>query len=259
MTSEEMDALFARTLVGADLDDEGAWEAVDTLRGAGSREVFEQAAAWCGAADPLKRARGADVLAQLGCSDPARRKDFASECFRLVAAMARSEQDPRPLSSALFALGHLGDARAIPLLVRYHAHPQVDIRFAVAFALGTFASDTRSVPALLALIEDADGEVRNWATFGLGVQGEADSQAIRAGLLRRLGDANDEVREEAMVGLAKRRDRQVLPMVIELLENQEFIFPRAIDAARFLLNLDDKADEREARDYAAALRELFAL
>ena len=259
MTAEEIDALFARTLVGADLDDERAWEAVNTLRDTGSREVFERAAAWCADADPLKRARGADVLAQLGWStDRARRKDFSSESFPLVALMAQSEQDPRPLHSALFALGHLDDARGIPLLVSHHAHASVDIRFAVAVSLGSFANDVRSVAALLALMADADDEVRNWATFGLGVQGDADSPAIRAGLLRRLGDAYDEVREEAMVGLAKRRGRQVLPMVIELLENDEFIFPRAIDAARFLLDLDDKAEEREPRDYAAALRERFA-
>ncbi|HKW54880.1 MAG TPA: HEAT repeat domain-containing protein [Stellaceae bacterium] len=258
MTAEEIDALFARTLAGADLDDKGAWEAVHALRASGSRDVFERAAAWCAAADPLQRARGADVLAQLGgSSDPARRQDFSSASFPLVAAMARAEQDARPLHSALMALGHLGDMRAIPLIVAHQFHPAADVRFAVAFALGLFANDARAAAALLALTEDSDGEVRDWATFGLGVQGEADSPAIRAALLRCLGDANEEVREEAMVGLAKRRDRQALPMVIELLERRSHVSPRAIDAARFLLDLADEPDERDGSDYAAALRERF--
>jgi HEAT repeat protein len=255
---EDIDGLFARTLVGDDLDDEVAWDAVHQLRSTGSRDVFERAAAWCLSANPLMRARGADVLAQLGAStDPTRRKNFAKESFPLLVSLIQSEKDLRPINSAIFAFGHLRDSRAIPLIVSYHAHPSVDIRLAAAFALGCFANDPTAIVTLLALVEDVDGEVRDWATFGLGVQGEGDTAEIRAALLRRVGDANGDVREEAVVGLAKRGDERVLPTLIGLLE-QETCTQRAVDAACFLLNVADDR-ERNGRSYAAALRERFQL
>jgi hypothetical protein len=65
MTSEEIQDAFARTLTG-NCDDESPWEAVGALRRLGSREVFDEAVNWCASDTPIKRARGADVLAQLG-------------------------------------------------------------------------------------------------------------------------------------------------------------------------------------------------
>ena len=44
---------------------------------------------------------------------------------------------------------------------------------------------------------------RNWAVFGLGVQGDADSPAIQEALLRCPDDTNEEVREEAAGRLGK--------------------------------------------------------
>jgi hypothetical protein len=64
MTASEVKGLFARTILG-DYEDEDAWDAVRALPRDGSRELFEYAAAWCLSDDPLKRARGADVLSQL--------------------------------------------------------------------------------------------------------------------------------------------------------------------------------------------------
>ena len=64
MVVSQLNDIFARTLSG-DYDDDALWEAVRTLHRMGSPEVFEYAAEWCISQSPLKRARGADVLAQL--------------------------------------------------------------------------------------------------------------------------------------------------------------------------------------------------
>jgi HEAT repeat protein len=56
---------------------------------------------------------------------------------------------------------------------------------------------------LAKLTADEDEEVRDWATFGLGVLGDIDTVEIREALAARLSDANDDAREEAVVGLAK--------------------------------------------------------
>ena len=65
MPDQAIDERFARTLSG-DYDSENPWEAVRDLHKLGTREVFDEAVAWCNSSEPLRRARGADVLAQIG-------------------------------------------------------------------------------------------------------------------------------------------------------------------------------------------------
>jgi hypothetical protein len=66
----------------------------------------------------------------------------------------------------------------------------------------------------LALMQDANADIRDWATFGLRVLGSLGSDQIRTGLSERLIDTICDVREEALVGLAKRKDRQALLTLI---------------------------------------------
>ena len=92
------------------------------------------------------------------------------------------------------------------------------MRFSVACALGHFPNDPEAVATLLTLTRDDDSEVRDWAVFGLGVQGDVDSSEIREALLERLTDTDEDVREEAIVGLGKRRDLRMLPVLRDLLD-----------------------------------------
>jgi HEAT repeat protein len=61
--------------------------------------------------------------------------------------------------------------------------------------------------------------VRNWATFAVGRQLDFDSAALRDALWERVTDESQDVREEAIAGLARRRDRRVLPLVAQLLDS----------------------------------------
>ena len=212
MNSSEIHALFARTLLGG-REDEVAWDAIRTLRLNGSREIFDRAAAWCKSPEPLKRARAADLLCQLQRA-PLPNESlaetewmFRDESYSLITKMLENERDHVVLDGAITALGHLYNANAAPLILRYQDHPDQQVRFAVAFALGCFPNEPQSIAGLLKLTWDSDDDVRDWAVFGLGVQGDADTPEIREALLRCLDDANEDVREEAAVGLAKRRDR----------------------------------------------------
>ncbi|HEY2468691.1 MAG TPA: HEAT repeat domain-containing protein [Terracidiphilus sp.] len=233
MTNATIDDLFSQTLQG-DYDNEIAWEAIHALQSIGTREVFDKAAAWCQANEPLKRARAADILGQLGKTSENPSPLFPDELFKLLTAMLESETDPGPLSSVLAAFGHLGNPSAIPLILPFSYHPDTDVRFDLAFALGCFADDKRTVSSLIKLMTDKDSEVRDWATFGLGVLGDFDSPEIRDALFGNLSDQDEDVREEAMVGLAKRKDLRSLPEVISGLESEE-PSSRTLDAANFLL------------------------
>jgi HEAT repeat protein len=121
-----------------------------------------------------------------------------------------------------------------------------------------FANDPRSVDTLLALMQDVDEDVRDWATFGLGVLGDLDSQEIRDALWQRMSDPNRDVREESLVGLGKRKDRRALPaLIVEL--NQPEICSRVIEAAEAFLGDKEQSADRSPGDYVAALKKQFPL
>jgi hypothetical protein len=115
-------------------------------------------------------------------------------------------------------------------------HPAPEVRFAVAAALPSVMSDgdgEDGVAALVELTSDRESDVRDWATFGLGSQLEADSPAVREALVRRLEDPDDDVRLEALVGLARRADgRAREPLLAEL--RQHPVHPLAVEAAEYL-------------------------
>lgn len=203
------------------------------------------------------------MLAQLGKTAEHPTNSFPEGSYLAVSQMLQQENEIQPLSSAIYALGHLDNPVAVSLIISYHQHPETEIRFAVACALGSFASDPEAIQALIVLTSDADDDVRDWAVFGLGNLGDADSREIRDALFARLNDTNDNVREEAIVGLATRKDQRVLPALIAALNQPELDDPGitmlTIEAANAMLDLEDEREDWSGADYIAALRERFSL
>ncbi len=259
MTPDDVQQLFSQTLIG-EYDDEAPWDVLSRLRSNGSREVFEIAARWLGESEPLKRARGAAILAQLrqAAETPTTKPKwlFREEAFPLIIDMLRREDDPMVLNSGVAALGHLYNPAAIPIIASYADHPDSDVRFSVACALGHFSNDPEAVARLLTLTRDDDSDVRDWAVFGLGVQGNVDSLEIREALLERVADSDEDVREEATVGLGKRRDTRLLPVLRSLLD-APILKLRVAEAASAMLGLAEDPEEWEAEDYKRALNEAF--
>ncbi len=252
-TDQEIDDLFDRTLAGA-YEDDAAWDAVKALQKVGTREVFEKARMWCLSNDPAKRARGADIIGQIRSAPAQKANAFPDEAYEALTELVRRETDPRPLSSAIAALGHLDNPAAVPLIAQFHRHQDSDVRFNLAFALGCYPNDSSSVETLLQLMQDEDESVRDWATFGLGVLGNRDTTEIREVLLVALADANEDVSEEALVGLAKRKDRRVITKLLEKLEGQSPTV-RVFEAAGEMLGMQNQTEGWTAADYVAALRE----
>jgi len=253
MPADSIDDLFAETLSG-DYDLDPPWNAVRELRRLGSQAVFNRAADWCQSQDPLRRARGADILAQIG-KGVGQPHSFPQESFAAVSAMAHRETDPLPLASAIHALGHLEDARAIEVLVSQQSHQNADVRFAVATALGHFAKDPLAASALIQLAGDPDDDVRDWATFALGEFSGLDSRELREILLRNFSDPSDDVRYEAMVGLAKRKDSRVLSALIDALARPD-VSSATFEAASAMLGQTEVPEWKSDR-FIAALQEKF--
>jgi len=201
-------------------DDEGDayWDCVRELRKRGSRAVFERAAELCSASDARSRQLGLDILAQLGYEAG---RPFLEDVLRIATQLA-GDSDVAVRQAAISALGHQGDVRALPTLLRHQFDSDPNVRWAVAAAIPFVVSapaETAAVAALVALTRDVDSDVRDWATFGIGSLLDVDGNEIRQALTERLDDPDRDTAGEALVGLARRRDIGIVERVSELLAN----------------------------------------
>jgi HEAT repeat protein len=109
------------------------------------------------------------------------RREAAPAIPALVASMRR-EQVPRPfraVSSATFALGQIGEP-AIPALIQALQDKQPVHRANAAMALGFMQhAAAPATSALLAAVEDSNGNVRQAAALTLGRIGCKDERTIR--------------------------------------------------------------------------------
>lgn len=78
-----------------------------------------------------------------------------------------------------------------------------------------------AVQVLLDACSDDDPDVRDWAVFGLGVLLDVDSTAVRDALSARLNDEEADTAGEAAVGLARRHDARVLPVLLRELTSPD--------------------------------------
>jgi HEAT repeat protein len=205
------------TALGKDDEDDAYWDCVGELHRRGTQEVFERAAELCSASDARSRELGLDILAQLG--DQAR--PFLEDVL-LIAMPLADDSDAPVRKSALSALGHQWDVRALPTLLQHQFDPDATVRFTVAAAIPCVVSappEPSAVAALLALTRDSDSDVRDWATFAIGSLLEVDGNEIRKALMERLNDPEGDTAGEALVGLARRGDVGIVDRVDELLKN----------------------------------------
>ena len=219
--------LFAATLIG-EYDDDTAWEAVSVLRLQGTPEVFEVAKRYCNSDNPKARARGLSVLAQLGAGKSDAERPFMAESVSIAIGHLR-DADPDTVSSAAWALSHVGTQPGVAALIGLSNHPDPDVRQAVACCFD-LRSHPEGVSTFIQLTEDGNPVVRDWATFAVGsgdvdqagVLRYPDSPEIRTALHNRLEDTYEEARREAIWGLALRRDPIGLKLLLDQLQSGQW-------------------------------------
>ncbi len=200
------------------------WALVRELHNRIDERVFRVAAAWCISPARLLRCLGADVLGQLGYKDSF---PYSNESTPILIRLLE-DSEPEVVSCSLVALGHLGKGDPVAICP-LASHQSPHVRQSVAFCLGV-RDDELSRQTLILLSADEDTDVRSWATFGLGALSEVDGPSIRDALFNRLLDIDQEVRGEAMVGLARRGDERAIPSISQELEQAE-VSSLAIEAA----------------------------
>lgn len=230
-----------------DSDDDLAWEAISALHWRGSQEVLDYALEFSRSDSSDERMAGAYVLGQLGV--PVR--TFPEACFQALLGLLE-DQDNQVVRAAIMSVRHLDADRAAPHILPFGRHQDSEIRFAVAFALcGVKNGD--AIAMLVTLTNDSDAAVRDWATFGLGSQSNVDSEEVRAALVERSRDDDDDVRYEAVIGLGRRCDRRALAFLQTILESDPDDVA-ARDAAATLLGLNGH-EETLAAELLARLRQ----
>lgn len=242
--------LVEAALAEVDWDDEQfeTFPAIAVLQARGTREVLDTALVLCRSLDAKCRIVSAGILGQLG--SPTR--TFPEECCDALLDLLRHDSDENVRLKALYALGHLGNRRCEPALIALKDHSDKAVRRGVAFGLQG-AESPAAIQALLELMNDPSGRVRDWATTSIGQTLSVDGPEIRSALLHRVTDGDELVRAEALHGLACRRDpRIVLYLIAELLAPRYHSYNFA-DAAKTYLGMNEE-EKVEAEVLVAALR-----
>ncbi|CAM5603572.1 hypothetical protein ACWD5B_25150 [Streptomyces tanashiensis] len=113
------------------------------------------------------------------------------------------------------------NAEEIAALIGRAGDEDPEVRAEVASELPAALSGRADDPALAALVRltsDDEARVREQAAFARGQLAEVDGPDIRAALWRRVGDEDTETHEEAVRGLAVRRDPGAVPLLAALLQ-----------------------------------------
>ncbi|WP_329579548.1 HEAT repeat domain-containing protein [Kitasatospora sp. NBC_01250] len=215
---DDLEVLRAAALL--DPDEHEQWDVVHAFQKRADRSAFEAARVLVRAADARERVIGLTILAQFG----SRADRLFLEERLSIAIEACADPQAEVIRSAVLALAHLGDPRGLAAALGQEGHPDEDVRQAVAFALPSVGGDPAcpdAVAALIRLSGDRSDYVRDWATFGLGLESAGDGERIRRALLERVGDPDRDTAAEAFLGLAQRGDRRMLSALGVALEGPD--------------------------------------
>jgi len=227
----------------ADRDNDDYWHPVAALQHR-LPQIVERVQALGSSHDDKSRDTAATILGQgwVGA------KFAPGRSAEILLQMLAKEQSTSVLASIIFALGHLHDSRAVEPMIGLSTHPDARIRYAVVSSLCGH-DDNGSIETMVARSSDQDRDVRNWATFGLGSQIDTDTPAIREALFARLTEKDDEIRGEAIVGLARRGDIRAATALLNELNTLE------ADVLRDWVLITEAANEIATQAKASGLQE----
>jgi len=210
---------------------DAGWRAIEALQRRGSPALLARVVALCASPSARRRAVGVSIAAQLSHRAQGVLTLLAEEETQRLLLRGLADPHHDVVRAAVGGLGLRPHGASVEALLRLASHPDARMRWQVAVALGAY-EEPETIEGLIRLSADPSDEVRDWATFGLGTLRMEDTPAIRAALRRNLHDADPDVRGEALVGLARRRDEGIVDLLIERLTPDCHVYE--LDAAEAL-------------------------
>jgi hypothetical protein len=142
----------------------------------------------------------------------------AHKLLRNLCDHISGESDVRVLTEHAIALRYDNFPFVCDYLIALTNHEDEDVKFEATRSLsGCTAFNTKRTKVIKQLIKlsaDKDQDVRDWATFGLGTLlfiYDRNSESVDAALIARMKDPFYNARDEAIHGLALRKNQQALP------------------------------------------------
>lgn len=155
-------------------------------------------------------------------------------CIDVILDAMADKDDAMLIASAANALGSTRSSRAVPFLLGCLDGWDSGVRMSAVNALAACVDDSYAGrKALMHATTDFDVELRKIATFGLAMKCETNDQMVCDALAARLFDSDDDVRDEAIRGLARRNDERAREPVQRAL-SQKDPAPQILRAAEFL-------------------------
>ena len=182
--------------------------------------VFNSCVKLTKSSKPKERIIGIDILAQLGLTP----RPFFNESRKLFFEVLVKEKNPEVLFCVLFAIGHNNEklkSDEITILTSFKNNKDEGVREGLVFSLLSVDNKV-AIDTLVYLTTDKISHIRNWATFGIGTQISRNNKIIREALWLRVNDKHEETRFEAIVGLAKRKEKRIKEIIKRELLKEDY-------------------------------------
>ncbi|GDX40126.1 hypothetical protein LBMAG21_04180 [Armatimonadota bacterium] len=193
---------------------------------------YEQVCEWGQSESPLRREMAAFILGSSAWTDDAKTVTaltYPQAVPFLLKVLNDTDEDVE--QSALEALANHKEPNTLPVILGYADHAWEDLRWSVAFSLGSWDWEgacrqyrEEAIRVLVKLMDDTDDDVRDWATFSVH-NARLDTPETRARLWKALEDTDCDVRGEAAQGLAKFGDSSFIPVLERMLWEDEDLSP----------------------------------
>ncbi|KRD06513.1 hypothetical protein ASE21_20385 [Flavobacterium sp. Root901] len=203
------------------------WKYIGELRKRTEKSVFQKSSELIKSEKAKEKIIGINILAQFGFP-----RLHLKQILKLYFNLLKTETDKNVISSVFYGIGHnnehLND-KQIDIICYYKDHKSVNVRHSLVYAI-LGVEKIKSIETLIQLSEDKNSDIRNWATFGLGTQITTDNEIIQDALWKRIKDKDEDTKFEAIVGLAKRKIKDIRNVLKNEVENMSFINPLLIEA-----------------------------
>jgi len=193
-------------------DEDSYMSYINQLRERGDDEVFQLAKRLAYSKDNLYREISASILSQFGYKT----KLYRGESIYLLGKLLHDKNDD-VVSTAIYGFGHRKCTRYADKIASFVSSKSLPIKEALAFSLGGY-EDKKSIDALILLMQDENYHVRNWSTFSLAQITECNTPKICDALYKSFSNEKSEIRGEALLGLALRKDKRTIDAIIEDLQ-----------------------------------------